>query len=115
VRGGSPARLELPGDLGEPVPGRRRCAGRPRDQLGDGRVRNCPRFALQPAVPVGEPPLGVGQPEEARVVRPAEKALLGPTQRSGDECRDEQWWPDDDVESVRQGSLYLDVWSPDVL
>jgi hypothetical protein len=30
----------LPGDLGEPVPGRRRCAGRRRDQLGDGRVNN---------------------------------------------------------------------------
>src|SRR5438128_4884181 len=65
-----PARPALPGDLGEPVPRRRRQTDRCRDQLGDGWIYDGPLFALAPAVTFGDPPLGAnGQRVESPVVR----------------------------------------------
>ncbi len=63
-------RLELFGNFGEPVPGRRcRTEGR-RDELGDGRIQDWLLTAFGPAVPVGDPPLGAsGQQIEAWIVR----------------------------------------------
>src|SRR6266849_4849018 len=76
--GRSCSRLALLTDLVEPVPGRRRHAGRCHDQLGDGWGLDGSHPSLTTAVSFGHPPLGAsGQRVEARVIRgPVERRVV---------------------------------------